>query len=140
MKKFIITPGMIMMNMGIEEFVSWLNQELESRGWSYSELARRADVSQSMVSKVMSFNASPGLDFCIGIANAFHTTTETVLRKAGILPSLPYDQLEDMNLKELYDLMRNLTPRDRLEVMEYARLRYRLLQEEHERKKGKNES
>jgi len=35
-----------------------------------------------------------------------------------------------MNFRELYDLMRNLTPKERRDVLEYTRLRYRLLKEE----------
>lgn len=92
-----------MMNMGIENLVTLINQELELRSWSYSELARRAGLSQSTISKVMSFAASPGFDFCTGIAKALHLSTEEVLRKAGLLPTLPEETEARREMLYLFD-------------------------------------
>ena len=80
---------MMSMNMGIEEFVTWLGQEVQNRDWSYSELARRAGLSQSTISKVMSYAAAPGLEFCTGIARAFNIPAESVLHRAGLLQARP---------------------------------------------------
>ena len=103
MKKFIIITVTIIMNMGIENLVSWIDKELANRSWSYSELARRANVSQSMVSKVMSFSASPGFDFCSGIAKAFHVSPEVVLRLAGLLPAQPDETALQREMRYLFD-------------------------------------
>ena len=71
-----------------EDFVTWLNRELDERGWSRSEAARRGEFSPSMLDKVIGGFANPGLDFCRGIARAFNMPLEDVFRRAGILPEL----------------------------------------------------
>lgn len=38
----------------MRDFSEWLNQEIEKRGWSYSELGRRAGISHSTISLVLS--------------------------------------------------------------------------------------
>jgi transcriptional regulator with XRE-family HTH domain len=56
----------------MESFESWLNKELNNRGWSQSEVARRSGISPSMFSQVISGVANPGPDFLIGVARAFN--------------------------------------------------------------------
>lgn len=80
------------------EFVDWLNAELEARGWSNSELARRAGVVPSTVSMVISGHSKPGVDFCLGVARALNEPPEKVFRLAGLLPSKPSG---DPGLEEL---------------------------------------
>jgi transcriptional regulator with XRE-family HTH domain len=117
-------------------FITWLTDEIVSRGWSNSELARRAGISPAAISMVMSGQNRPGNEFCLGIARALGIPPEDIFRKAGLLPDLPYGPLDQMTLQELHDLMRNLTPRDRRDVLEYARMRYRLLREDREQVRG----
>ena len=74
-----------------EPFEDWLRSELEERGWSRSEAARRGGISASMFDKVINGYARPGLDFCKGVAQAFRMPLEDVFRRAGILPPLPSD-------------------------------------------------
>jgi transcriptional regulator with XRE-family HTH domain len=63
------------------DFSEWLEGELKTRGWSDSELARRAGVSHASISYV---------------AKAF--------RFAGLLPSHPVKNLRD-NLLEVFDAL-----------------------------------
>lgn len=69
-----------------EDFVVWLNQQLDQRGWSRSEAARRGGISASSLDKVIGGFAKPGQRFCQGIARAFGMPVEEVMRLAGILP------------------------------------------------------
>ena len=69
-----------------KDFVDWVVEELKSRGWNNSELARRAGVGHSTISGILSYQRRPGLDFCIGVARAFKLPPEDVLRRAGLLP------------------------------------------------------
>lgn len=70
----------------METLITWINQQLNDRGWSRSEAARRGGISSSMIDKVIGGFAQPGLDFCKGISRAFnvpqmalgHTTLEMV--------------------------------------------------------------
>lgn len=113
-----------------DNLVDWITEEIKNRGWSIRELARRANLSHATISNILAQQTNPGFDFCVGIASAFDVPAEYVLRKAKLLPDLPYGPLEDMNLKEMYDLMRNLSPLERRGVLEYARMRYRIIREE----------
>lgn len=104
-----------------KDFASWLNDELSARGWTYSELARRAGVVASTVSMVASGKSSPGFDLCQGIARAFAVPLETVYRKAGLLP----DMQDDAQIYEIADIARRLSPAVREEVKKYALWRYK---------------
>ena len=75
--------------MNGKEFSEWLYAEMERRGLSQSELARRAGMAQSTVSFALSGDRRPGLDFCVGVARAFDLPPEDVLQRAGLLPSSP---------------------------------------------------
>lgn len=109
-------------------FLKWLAEEMNTRRWKPGDLAREADLSQSMISYVLSEQRNPGPDFCLGIAKAFAVPPELVFRRAGLLPALPgsADRIsEDVTLVDLVDLMRRLTPGERREVYEYAAWRYK---------------
>lgn len=72
-----------------EEFATWLNEQLNERGWSRSELARRAHYSSSLVDQVINGTIKkPGVKFCEGTARAFRLPVEEVLRRAGRLPPI----------------------------------------------------
>lgn len=112
----------------MEAFVSWLNTELDRRGWPRSEAARRGRVSESMWSKVISGYAKPGLDFCRGVSLAFEVPLEDVFRHAGILDPktqtravrsrtrVVYEVNEDQVVLDLYH---RLDPEDQARVRDY---------------------
>lgn len=72
--------------------IRWLVNELEIRGWSQRELARRAGISQTTVSQVIAYQRQPTWDFCAKIARVLDEPLERVFRMAGLLPSLPADK------------------------------------------------
>jgi transcriptional regulator with XRE-family HTH domain len=67
-------------------FGTWLDRELQQRGWSQSEAARRGEMSSQMINAIINGQANPGLESCQGIARAFKLPLEDVFRLAGILP------------------------------------------------------
>jgi len=79
--------------VGEAEFRSWLADEVERRGWSGAELARRSGVTRQQIMRILSGENRPGLDSLQGIAHAFGLPVEEVLREAGILG--PYVELPD---------------------------------------------
>ena len=101
--------------------VGWIEDKLQETGWSQRELARRAKVSHSMVSKVINREKSPGLDFCIAIANAFEERPENVMRLAGLLPPSAgkLDDLseEEAELVKLYRLLADANDRETMFVV-----------------------
>jgi len=105
-------------------FVKWLNREMEARGWSQSELARRASVSRPTVSNVLMCKQTPSFEFCASVATALGEPPERLLRLAGLLPGPPMPP-EDGSLRELIEIARGLSPEERQELREYALWRYR---------------
>lgn len=65
-------------------FADWLQQQISDRGWSQSELARRAGVTPPSINKILSRERFPGVDICRGIARAFGMRDIEVLQIAGL--------------------------------------------------------
>ena len=103
------------------DFVTWLSNEMEERGWNNSELARRAGLVPSAVSQVIAGNRGTGPEFCRSVARALHLPPELVFRKAGLLPPLPGPE-EDVTFGELLDVVRNLSVEERVLVLKFAEL------------------
>lgn len=115
-----------------KDIVTWLNDELNRRGWSNSELHRRSGMANSTISMVLGGQKKPGWDFCAAIARALGEPPEKIFRLAGLLPPLPAS--DDTLLQELLELAGNLSPQSREELLTYARFRY---QHEQNEKQGK---
>jgi transcriptional regulator with XRE-family HTH domain len=103
-------------------FVDWLDRELAERGWNDHQLAGRAGISHSVISKARRGTA-PRWDACAAIAGALNIPADLVFRQAGLLPPLPD---EETALVELRLLLPQLSPRDRLELVQIARLKIHL--------------
>lgn len=103
-------------------FSEWIVSELERRGWSRSEAARRGDISASMMDKVINGVSQPGLSFIKGIAKAFNISLVEVLERAGeYQPKSPVEWQSDREEWEsAYDV---LSPEDRAEMLEFVRLK-----------------
>jgi len=93
-------------------------QELETRGWTNSELARRAEVVPSTISMIISGSAKPGVDACLGIARAFNEDPVKVFRLAGLLP--PLRTRQDL-LDEAMNLFDKLDAADQARIIVIAR-------------------
>lgn len=106
-----------------KDFANWLMREIEERGWTNAELARRAGISAPNVSMVISGQKGIGWEFCLGIARALGYPPEDVLRRAGLLPPIParvqdeqemlgiWRTLSDLQRRTILVMMRALAPR-----------------------------
>ena len=103
------------------DFSEWLVEELEARGWSRSEAARRGDISPSMFDKVINGYAKPGKKFADGIAQAFGISPIVVYRKAGLLPNKSGG--EDVRLEDWEFLLSQLSPEDQEELRQIAEMK-----------------
>jgi len=72
-----------------DTLASWLNTKLKERGWSQREAARRAGISRTPLSGILSEQYDPDLKVLIALADVFDTPREDVLRLAGMLPPTP---------------------------------------------------
>jgi transcriptional regulator with XRE-family HTH domain len=100
-----------------DKFSVWLLNEIQSRGWSQAELARRAGSSRTAISDVISEKHPAGFDLCIGIAQALKYPPEAVLRAAGLLPQVSQNTEA---LEKITFLFTELTPSERVMLIEYA--------------------
>lgn len=86
----------------MDDFSGWVNEQLNARGWGYSELARRSGLSTSGISSMMTGQRQPGLEMCVGIARAFRMRPEEVLYRAGLLEPPPPRVLDEDRLLRLF--------------------------------------
>lgn len=110
-------------------FIDWLDQELRERGWNDHQLAQRAGLSHSVISKARR-GVLPRWEACAAIAGALNLPADLVFRYAGLLPPLPD---EEASLVELRALLARLSPRDRQELVQIARLKAKLYEERQRR-------
>jgi len=104
----------------MNEFISWLDEELNLRGWNDSNLAKRAKLSQSVISKARSGIRPIKWEACISIADALKMPPEIVLRKAGLLPENTSQQ-SNPEIDELAHLFQQLSADDRKHILSIAR-------------------
>lgn len=84
-------------------FTEWLSSEMELRGWSQAELARRANTSRSAINGLLSGSRGPGPDLARSIAHALKLPDETVFRAAGLLPPVSDDEAKFEDWKYLLE-------------------------------------
>lgn len=101
-------------------FADWLRDELERRGWSQSDLARKAGVHRQVINSYINHRrGKPDEDILRRVARAFGYSPETVFRAAGLLPPKP----ESSELTEkIVHLVNQMDDIDKADVLEYAAL------------------
>lgn len=115
-----VTSVIMFFTMDKSSFVEWLEDQLDERTWTPSELSRRSGISQSAISLVLNGERKPGNAFCDGIAKAFKMPPDTVHRLAGLLPVKPND---DSTVSEITTIYHELDDENRQDLLDYARLR-----------------
>lgn len=104
----------------MERFNAWLQQEMDKRGLSQSELARRGNFNPASLSRVLGGTRQLGADMAVGIARALHVRPERVMYQAGLIPNLP---LEDDLIEEMDAILEGWGPEERRQWLELTRLR-----------------
>ena len=98
-------------------FMEWLNHQLQQRGWTQGELARRCGLSRSGVNKnLRNLAQKPSPETCNAIARALSLSPITVFRAAGWLPE---DQ-EIPEMEELKEKLSRLSPSGRQQLIAHA--------------------
>lgn len=108
----------------METFVTWINTQLNDRGWSRSEAARRGGFSSSTLDKVIGGYSRPGLVLCRGLSRAFGVSQDEVFRLAGLLPNQAAPRVRARRIvyeaatgDRILALWRGLTPDDQALVL-----------------------
>ena len=105
----------------------WLETELKNRGWSLRELARRSDLAVTYISNILNNRQEPGAKFFQGVSKALGVSTRS-LEKLNQDGSIPPG--EDITLRELWEMVEELSPEDRQDIMAYVS--YRIWKKQHD--------
>ena len=105
---------------GANTFSGWLLVEMKERGWSQSELARRAGVSPTAISDVLSGRRNIGKDLATSIAEALRIPAKQVFSEAGLLPT---DKGVNKEIEQIIHEAEGMTKDEQLELLSYIRWR-----------------
>lgn len=103
-----------------DDFVAWLNSQMEGKGWGIRETARRAGVSHPVISDILNLRKKPSFETCKALAELFEFPPEYVMRLAGLLQQLPNRDPDD---EEMLHLFGQLDEGDQEEILQIARLK-----------------
>src|SRR5574338_1702630 len=70
-------------------FSEWLQNEMNKRGWSQSDLARAADLNRAVINKLLNGKSHPQPPTLEAISRALKIPIEITYRAAGLLPVNP---------------------------------------------------
>ena len=101
-----------------EDFRTWLQEELDQRGWIQADLAAASNMSPSLISKIMRGDRGLGFDSATAIARALRIPTETLLRNAGIIQKLTDI---DPDEREFLYLYHQLDPDDQAQALAFMK-------------------
>ena len=99
-------------------FSDWLSTTLDQKGWSNKELARKSGMSPAAVSQVLTGRQKPGVEFCLGVADALQEPPTKVFRLAGLLPKNPDG---DEVLEDIVYYYSMMSSRKRAKLRDFAR-------------------
>lgn len=100
----------------MEDFVEFLTNEMDKRGWDQSELARRSGVTTSQVSRVVNRESRAGLDFCRRISHALGMRDIDLARMAGLLDSEPELNEYSTSIRNTIRLMQEMDEKGQADV------------------------
>lgn len=100
-------------------FPEWLQSELDNREWTQADLARKAELSRTVISRVMNGERLPGIDFCKGVARALGLRDIDVMRRAGLADPEPVTDAP--SLRELITRFATLSDEDQESVLKMVR-------------------
>jgi transcriptional regulator with XRE-family HTH domain len=70
---------------------TWLNSEVDKRGWTLRYAARRSGISHTTLIRLANGESHPTAKVCQGLAAAFGVSIEEIYRMAGLLPGVVTD-------------------------------------------------
>ena len=84
------------------EFSSWLQDMLDTHGWSQADLAREAKVTRAAINGILQKRRMPGADLSNAIARALKLSPQEVFYKANLMDQPPnFDPNESRLLHRL---------------------------------------
>lgn len=115
-----------MLHMLLVDFSQWLRNEIARQGLSQADIARRADISPSQVSRIINATSTPSQDALSAIARALRLPPDEIYRQAGLLPPIPNN---DAEIAELDHIARQLNNDNKYELVRFARMKLQIQEE-----------
>jgi len=97
----------------MQTFSVWLTEEIDKRGWSEAEFARRGKITPQSVNQVINDINKPGMKMFQAAARAFEMPLAEVMRIAGEMPPRPSTPVESWR-----ERLEELSPETRQDVIE----------------------
>jgi len=104
----------------METFASWLQNQMDERGYSQAELARLSKIKAASISRIMNGTRNVGPDVSKAIAQALQLDEDIVFRAAGLMKMKPNS---DETVSEITTIYHSLDDDNRQDLLDYARLR-----------------
>lgn len=104
-------------------FGTWLKIQLDEKGISQAELARRIQMQPSQVSHIISGERGTTPEGYLAIARALSLPPEIIYRAAGLLPPKPET---DEQVEEIMHEATQLNEAEREELLAYIRMKRNL--------------
>lgn len=98
------------------EFGKWIQNEINRRGWTQSDLARESGLHTAAVSYLIGGSRKIGLSSAIGLSKAFNMPLEEILVAAGFMPWLEINSTKEAALLQTF---RRLTPQEQDRAIDY---------------------
>ena len=86
-------------------FSEWLQNEMNKRGWTQSDLARAANLNRAVINKLLNGKSHPQPVTLEAISRALKIPIEITYRAAGLLPAAPDN---DETIEEAIFVLRNI--------------------------------
>jgi transcriptional regulator with XRE-family HTH domain len=106
----------------------------KQQNWTQTELAQQAGITQQAVSDAERLNRA-GRTVLLGLARAFKTSVDELLQAAGMgdlvqIAAMPTEGVPEWTLADLLHMWPDLTPEDRVAVVERTRVLWEQRQRE----------
>ena len=105
-----------------DTFSEWLSGKIVESGLSQRKVAERGGISPTSISDAISGKSPAGYEVCMGISRGLGIAPEVVLRKAGLLPTVPARTAQHEQLLHLFD---QLSEQEKKEVLGYVKFKAR---------------
>lgn len=116
------------------EFFPWLDSHLKDLDLIDSQLAKKAGLSHSVISKARSGERGIGWDAGVAIAQALDLPPEIVLKRLELLPTSAEERQRGAVVDEMLHIVPSLSEANQEELLQMARLK---LEREKKESRGK---
>lgn len=116
--------------MNSVDFSSWLQNELNVKGWRPTDLARRSRISDAAISRILRGERNADANTLVKIAEALNISPIVLFRHAGLLPPGG----EKVTFEDWQHLIEQLDPADEAELHQIAEMKIERRKKEKELK------